>query len=112
MVTGAGVLLDERKVMENTRMTRSSPWCRGARQRGHRRSDKGDHQHPVIEMPSLPASTGSFPPQLAWHGEGENHGGASELVGEASGDLQRRREILAGVRVCRDLQKRVRERKN
>jgi hypothetical protein len=25
MVTGAGVLLDERKVMENTRMTRSSP---------------------------------------------------------------------------------------
>jgi hypothetical protein len=64
-VTGAGVLLDERKVMENIRMIRSSPRCRGASQRGHRRSDKGDRQRPVIKMLSLPASTGSFPARLA-----------------------------------------------
>jgi hypothetical protein len=64
-VTGVGVLLDERKVMENIRMIRSSPRCRGASQRGRRRSDEGDCRRPVIEMPSLPASTGSFPARLA-----------------------------------------------
>jgi hypothetical protein len=64
-VTGAGMLLDERKVMENIRMIRRSPRCRGASQRGRRRSDEGDRRRPVIEMPSLPASTGSFLARLA-----------------------------------------------
>jgi hypothetical protein len=64
-VTGAGVLPDERKMMENTRMISNSPRCRGASQRGRRRSDEGDRRRPVIGIPSLPASTGSFPARLA-----------------------------------------------
>jgi hypothetical protein len=64
-VIGAGVLLDAMKMMENIRMIRSSPRCRGASQRGRRRSDERDRRRPVIEMMSLPASTGSFPARLA-----------------------------------------------
>jgi hypothetical protein len=40
---------------------------------------------------------------LAWRGEGGTHCGASELVGEASGDLERRRPNLTGLgfRFCK-----------
>jgi hypothetical protein len=98
-VSGAGVLLDERKMMENTGMIRSSPRCRGASQRGRRRSGEGDRRRPVIGMPSLPASTGSFPARLAWRGEGEHHGGASEHLMGARGVLKRQRRNMAGARV-------------
>jgi hypothetical protein len=77
--------------MENTRMISNSPRCRGASQRGRRRSDEGDRRRPVVGGPSSSATTGSFPARLACRGEEENHDGASELVGEASGDLERRR---------------------
>jgi hypothetical protein len=39
-------------------------------------------------------------------------GGALREHGGSPGGFQRRREILAGATVCRDLQKRTRERKN
>jgi hypothetical protein len=89
-VTGAGALLDARKMMKNTRMIRSSPWCRGASQRGRRRSDEGDRRRPVIGMPNSPVPIGGFPARFAWRDAPGNHGGASELPTEAWGCRQRR----------------------
>jgi hypothetical protein len=78
-VTGAGVLLDERKVMENVRMTKNSPWCRGASQRGRRRSNEGDRRRAVIGMPSSPVPIGGFPDHLACLGDWQDHSGAPEI---------------------------------
>jgi hypothetical protein len=56
--------------------------------------EAGDGQEEEINggralAPSLSVSTGSFPPRLAWRGEGENHSGASEMHGVARGCLYR-----------------------
>jgi hypothetical protein len=89
-VAGAGALLDARKMMDNTKMIRSSPWCRGASQRGRRRSDEGDRRRPVIGMPSSSVPIGGFPARFAWRDAPGKHGGALELPTEAWGCRQRR----------------------